>query len=80
MKKNKIVYTTLVGDNFNEGHKKVIKKAFSHGKVIVGLMTDEACTEYTSLPHFDYKTRKDNLLKIYPKIYKIIPQKSLDYK
>ena len=27
MKKNKIVYTTLVGDNFNEGHKKVIKKA-----------------------------------------------------
>ncbi len=80
MKKNKIVYTTLVGDNFNEGHKKVIKKAFSYGKVIVGLMTDEACTEYTSLPHFDYKTRKDNLLKIYPKIYKVIPQKTLDYK
>ena len=42
-------------------------------------MTDEACIEYTSLPHFDYETRKNNLLKIYPKVYKVIPQRSLNY-
>ena len=79
MKKNKIVYTALVGDNFNAGHRKVVNKAFKYGKVIIGLMTDEACIEYTSLPHFDYETRKNNLLKIYPKVYKVIPQRSLNY-
>ena len=31
------------------------------------------------LPHFDYETRKNNLLKIYPKVYKVIPQRSLNY-
>ena len=79
MKKNKIIYLTLVGDNLNDGHKNILNQAIKHGKVIVGLMTDNACIEYTSLPHFSYDERKKIILKSFPSIHKIIPQETLDY-
>ena len=78
-KKNKVSYVTLVGDNLNAGHKKILDTAKKYGKITVGLMTDEACVEYTSLPHSDYESRKTFLLKNCKQISKIIPQNTLDY-
>ena len=79
MKKNKIVYLTLVGDNFNAGHRNIVETAKKYGKVIVGLMTDKACVEYTSLPHFSFEHRKNTILGSCNYIYRVIPQNSLDY-
>ena len=78
-KKNKTIYLTLVGDNFNLGHANIINNAKQYGKIIIGIMTDSACVEYTSLPHFSYEYRKNLILKSCRNIYKIIPQKTLDY-
>ena len=70
-KKNKTIYLTLVGDNFNLGHANIINNAKKYGKIIIGIMTDSACVEYTSLPHFSYEYRKNLILKSCRNIYKI---------
>lgn len=78
MKKKKIVYVALVGDDLNDGHKNILKVASNYGQVIIGLMTDKAALEYTELPHFSYKERENNLKK--NKLIKaIVPQESLDF-
>ncbi len=76
--KKKTVYLTLVGDNLNRGHLNLIKKAKELGQITIGLMTDEACVKYTSLPHFTFQERKNFLLKNL-NVQKIIPQETLDY-
>ena len=77
MKKKK-VYFTLVGDNLNEGHLNLFKIAKNYGNITIGLMTDNACVEYTSLPHFSYEYRKNFLIKNLG-IRNIIPHNTLDY-
>ena len=77
MKKKK-VYFTLVGDNLNEGHLNLFKIAKNYGNITIGLMTDNACVEYTSLPHFSYEYRKNFLIKNLG-IRNIIPHTTLDY-
>ena len=81
MKRNKklkkIAYVTLVGDDLNDGHKNILKVASKYGEVIVGLMTDKASLEYTSLPHFKYAER-ESFVKKNKLVKKIIPQNSLD--
>ena len=42
MKKKKIVYVALVGDDLNDGHKNILKVASKYGQIIIGLMTDKA--------------------------------------
>ena len=76
-KLKKIVYVTLVGDDLNDGHKNILKVASKYGEVIVGLMTDKASLEYTSLPHFKY-TERESFVKKNRLVKKIIPQNSLD--
>lgn len=77
MRKKK-VYLTLVGDNLNEGHLNLFKIAKNYGDITIGLMTDNACVEYTSLPHFSYEYRKNFLIKNLG-IRNIIPHATLDY-
>ena len=77
-KKKKIVYVNLVGDDLNDGHKNILKIASRYGEVVVGLMTDKASLEYTSLPHFSYKER-ESFLKKNRLIKKILPQDALDF-
>lgn len=79
MNKKKISYVTLVGDNLNQGHKNILNAASKYGTLVIGLMTDDACVKYTTLPHFSFEERKKFLLSEYPKIKKIIPQSDIDY-
>tara|TARA_B100001939_G_scaffold322063_1_gene312160 strand:+ start:203 stop:1513 length:1311 start_codon:yes stop_codon:yes gene_type:complete len=78
-KNKKKVYLTLVGDNLNAGHWNILNIAKKLGEVTVGLMTDRASVEYTSLPHFSYDERHAFLKKNVKFIENIVPQENLDY-
>ena len=43
---NKTVYVPMAVDLIHKGHINIIKIASSYGKVIVGLLTDEAVANY----------------------------------
>jgi len=55
--KNKIVYVPMACDILHSAHINILKKAKKYGKVIVGLLTDKAISEYKKLPLINYDER-----------------------
>ena len=78
MRIKKIVYVGLSADILHEGHINILKKANKLGKVIVGLLTDEAITSYKALPFLNFRQRKIVLENI-KLVDKVMSQKTLDY-
>jgi phosphoenolpyruvate mutase len=76
MKKN--VYVGMSADLIHPGHLNVIKKASKLGRVVVGLLTDEAIASYKRIPFMDYHQRKEVLESIIG-VDEVVPQKTLDY-
>lgn len=76
--KEKIVYTVLCADFFHSGHLNIIKQSKKHGKVMVGLLTDEAIASYKRVPVNPYEKRLE-LVKNIKGVYKVVPQHTLDY-
>ena len=76
--KKKIVYVGLAADILHEGHINILRQASKLGKVIVGLLTDQAISTYKKIPLLDYKQR-EIVLKNLKLVYKVVPQKKLDY-
>jgi phosphoenolpyruvate phosphomutase len=75
----KKVYTALIADVLHAGHIRVLKEAKKYGKVIVGLLTDEACGELNDVPYLDYEKRK-MVVENLKFVDEVIPQKSASYK
>jgi len=74
----KTIYLPMAADVINSGHLNIIKKAKKHGKIVVGLFTDSAISEYKSLPLINY----DQRLKIISNIKgvnKIVKQETWDF-
>ena len=78
MKKHKIIYVPLAVDILHSGHTNLINKAKKYGKVIIGLFSDSAISEYKDLPVLDYNERF-KIVKNIKNIYKIIRQDTWDY-
>ena len=78
MKNGKKVYVAFSADILHEGHINILKRAARFGKVIVGLLTDEAIASYRQLPHLNYKQR-EIVLKNIKFVDTVISQKTLDY-
>jgi len=76
--KEKIVYTAMVADFWHPGHQNILNESRKLGKVIVGLLTDEAVAEYKRVPILNYEQRK-SLIEDKEGIWKIVPQRTLDY-
>lgn len=72
------VYVALSADILHEGHINILKKASKLGKVIVGLLTDNAINEYKDLPILNFNQRKE-ILKNLKYIHQIVPQKTMSY-
>lgn len=68
----------MSADLIHRGHLNVIKTAARYGRVIVGLLTDEAIASYKRLPYLEYKHRKEIIENI-KGVDEVIPQKTLDY-
>lgn len=76
--REKIVYVGMCADLIHHGHINIIKEAKKLGKVVVGLLTDEAVASYKRVPLLTYGQRKQIVENI-AGVTKVIPQMTLDY-
>ena len=79
MKKEKIVYMCMSTDIIHGGHIKIINEAKKLGKLIIGVLSDEAVTEYKKFPLVPFEERKV-LYENIDGVYKVVEQKKLSYR
>lgn len=73
-----IVYVGMSADLIHHGHINLINEAAAYGKVVVGLLTDEAIASYKRLPALTYDQRKIVVESI-KGVSSVVPQRTLDY-
>ncbi|MBI4122952.1 MAG: phosphoenolpyruvate mutase [Parcubacteria group bacterium] len=80
MKKQReiLVYVGMSADLIHHGHVNIIQEARKLGKVVVGLLTDEAIASYKRMPLLKYEQRK-RVVENLAGVDRVIPQKTLDY-
>jgi phosphoenolpyruvate phosphomutase / 2-hydroxyethylphosphonate cytidylyltransferase len=79
MKNNsKKIYIAMCADIIHKGHLNIIREGCKLGKVIIGLLTDEAISSYKRLPLIPFEERKQ-IVENLKGVDKVIPQKTLDY-
>lgn len=76
---NRTVYMCFGTDIIHSGHIKIIKRAQRLGKVIIGVLSDEAVSSYKRTPLLSFDERKELLSNI-AGIYKVVEQKNLSYR
>lgn len=76
---NRIVYMCFSTDIVHSGHVNIIKKASHLGKVIIGVLTDEAVASYKRFPLLPFSERKVMLSSING-VHKVVEQNKLSYK
>ena len=76
--KEKTAYVGMSADLLHPGHLNIIKVAEKLGKVVIGLLTDEAIAGYKRLPLLDYEQRKA-IIEYVKGVSKVVPQDTLDY-
>lgn len=74
----KTVYVGMSADLLHPGHLHVLRKARSLGRVVVGLLTDEAVASYKRRPMLCFEDRL-LMVKSIRGVDRVIPQKTLDY-
>lgn len=57
LNKNKVVYLAFSTDIIHGGHIRILKKSSELGKVIVGVMSDQAVASFKRYPVLDYEHR-----------------------
>jgi len=78
VKKEKIVYLPMAIDLLHHGHINIINEGRKLGKVVVGLLTDEAIANYKRVPLTSYEQRKKILENIVG-VYAVVSQETDDY-
>ena len=73
-----VSYVAMRGDLINSGHINILTKASSLGRVVVGLLSDEAIESYKKGPFIKYEARYD-IIKNIQLIDEIVEQSTLDY-
>ena len=76
--KSKIVYIGMSADLIHQGHLNIIAEGRKLGKVIIGLLTDEAIASYKRLPLIAFNERKI-IVENLKGVEKVVPQTTLDY-
>jgi phosphoenolpyruvate phosphomutase len=77
-KSKKTVYVGMSADIIHPGHLNIINEARKLGKVIVGVLTDEAIASYKRLPYLNYEQRFIIVSNL-KGVDEVIPQFTLDY-
>lgn len=75
---NDLVYVGMSADLVHPGHLNIINEAARYGKVVVGLLTDNAIFSYKRLPYMNFEQRKV-IVENLKNVYDVIPQATLDY-
>ncbi len=76
---NRTVYMCFSTDMVHSGHIAIIKKAAKLGKLVVGVLSDEAVASYKRFPLLPCEERKALFANI-TGVYKVVEQKELSYK
>lgn len=76
---NRVVYMCFSTDIIHSGHIAIIKKAQRLGKLVVGVLSDEAVVTYKRFPLLPFSERKTMFENI-AGVYKVVEQKTLSYK
>lgn len=76
---SKTVYVGMSADIIHPGHLNIIKEASKLGRVVVGVLTDEAIASYKRLPYLNYEQRS-LVVKNLKGVDEVIPQTTLDYR
>ena len=74
----KTAYLALATETIHPGHLKIIKKASSLGKVVVGILSDKAIASYKQLPNLSFEDRCE-IAKSIIGVDVVVPQETLDY-
>mmetsp|Transcript_114126 Transcript_114126/g.277081 ORF Transcript_114126/g.277081 Transcript_114126/m.277081 type:complete len:175 (+) Transcript_114126:72-596(+) len=75
----KLVYVGMAADILHHGHVNIIETAAALGRVVVGLLTDEAIESYKRKPKVYYNNRK-RLIGYLKGVDLVVPQTTLDYR
>ena len=73
------VYMCFSTDIIHSGHMSIINKAKRLGRLIIGVLSDEAVASYKRYPLLPFEERK-SLLSNIKGVYKVVEQKELSYK
>lgn len=76
---NRTVYMCFSTDILHSGHISIIKKAERLGKLIVGILSDEAVASYKRFPLLPFSERKAMFENI-AGVYRVVEQNTLSYK
>jgi len=76
---NRTVYMCFSSDILHSGHTSIIRKAQRLGKLIVGVLSDEAVVSYKRFPLLPFGERKAMLENI-AGVYRVVEQKTLSYR
>ncbi len=76
---NRTVYMCFSSDILHSGHISIIRKAERLGKLIIGVLSDEAVVSYKRFPLLPYEERKSIFQNI-AGVHKVVEQKTLSYK
>ncbi len=76
---NRTVYMCFSTDIIHSGHIAIINKAKRYGKLMIGLLTDEAIVSYKRYPLVPYSERKSMFENI-AGVYRVVEQDKLSYK
>ena len=76
---SRTVYMCFSTDIIHGGHIAIIKKAQKLGKLIIGVLSDEAVASYKRIPLVPATERK-KLFENVAGVYKVVDQKTLSYK
>lgn len=76
---SRTVYMCFSTDIIHGGHLAIIKKAEKLGRVIIGVLSDEAVTSYKRLPLVPAAERK-KLFEAISGVYRVVDQGTLSYK
>ena len=75
---DKIVYVGMSADLIHPGHINLLTNASKYGRVIVGVLTDNAIASYKRLPFMTYEQRCA-VVESLQQVSEVIPQDQLDY-
>lgn len=76
---NRTVYMCFSTDMLHSGHIAIIRKAEKLGRLIIGVLSDEAVVSYKRFPLMPFDERKIIFENI-AGVYKVVEQKKLSYK
>lgn len=77
-KHDKTVYVGMSADLIHPGHLNIIEEASRYGRVVVGLLTDEAIASYKRLPCLAFEDRK-RVVENLKAVDSVVAQETLDY-